>query len=137
MSKTIDPRELKQELDKYFNEYVEDINDVVVESVNTISKEARDELVKTSPKSGIARNTKYYKGWAIKIGAKTRQEAFKYTKVIYNRTNYQLTHLLEFGHLKANGTGRVAAKPHIRPVEEKYGIKCSDLLGKNIRRISQ
>ncbi len=52
----------------------------------------------------------YAKGWRItKAGT---------AQVIHNKTRYQLTHLLENGHVKAKG-GRVAAKVHIRPAEQQ------------------
>ncbi|MFQ8989189.1 MAG: hypothetical protein ACLR6T_11005, partial [Intestinibacter sp.] len=79
--------------------------------------------------------TKYYKGWAIKNGGRTRKKHY-YGKTIWNRTNYQLTHLLEFGHATRNG-GRTQAQPHIRKVEEKYGTKFADLLENKIRRRSR
>ncbi len=55
----------------------------------------------------------YGKGWTSK-----KSYSGKYSKVntIHNKTDYQLTHLLEFGHAKRNG-GRVAPRPHIKPVE--------------------
>lgn len=137
MSKSIKPEELQKAVINYLENYVEDIQEDVEEATDIVTKEAKQELIRTSPKSGIARNTKYYKGWNVKIGARTRKKSYKYTKVIWNKTNYQLTHLLEFGHHKRDGTGWVEAQPHIRDVEQKYGVKFADLLDQKIRRSSK
>ena len=119
MSKAIKPENLEKKLQEYLTQYKEDIDEEVVETTNTVIKEAKQELIQTSPRSGIARNTKYYKGWAIKNGVKSRTIRNKYSRVIWNKTNYQLTHLLEFGHTTRNG-GSTRPQPHIRPTEEKY-----------------
>ena len=136
MSSSIKIENLEKRVMKYLENYVEDIEDDVKETTDSVTKEAKEKLKQTSPKSGIARNTKYYKGWAVKNGAKTRKGSHKYTKVIWNKTNYQLTHLLEFGHHKREGTGWVDAQPHIRKVEEEYGSKFADLLDRKIKRRS-
>ena len=136
MSDTIKPEDLEKSLMDYLENYVEDIEEDVEDTTNTVVKEAKQELVQKSPKSGIARKTKYYKGWAIKNGGRTRKRKY-YSKVIWNKTNYQLTHLLENGHHKRDGTGWVEAKPHIGKVQEKYGTQFADLLEKKIRRRSR
>lgn len=134
MSKTIKPEDIEKELKDYLQNYTEDIQEDVETITNTAIKQAKEELIQTSPRDGIARDKKYYKGWTIKNGYKTRKKQNKYTKVLWNKTNYQLTHLLEFGHAKSDGTGFVKAQPHIRKVEEKYGTKFADLLKNKIRR---
>lgn len=136
MSNSIKPEELEKAITEYLENYVEDIEEDVEDTTNTVIKEAKQELVQKSPKSGIARKTKYYKGWAIKNGGRTRKRKY-YSKVIWNKTNYQLTHLLENGHHKRDGTGWVEAKLHIGKVQEKYGTKFADLLEKKIRRTSK
>lgn len=135
MSK-IKPEELQTAIMKQLTDYKEDIEDEVIEVTDQVTKEAKTELINTSPKSGITRGTKYYKGWAIKQGHKTRNGSNKFTKIIWNKTNYQLTHLLEFGHATRDGE-RTSANPHIRPVEEKYSTKFADLLSRRIRRVSR
>lgn len=135
MSNAIKPEDLEKAVTEYLENYVEDIEEDVEDTTNTVVKEAKQELIQTSPRSGVARDTKYYKGWAIKNGGRTRKGKY-YSKVIWNKTNYQLTHLLEFGHATRNG-GRTTPQPHIRKVEEKYGTKFADLLEKKIRRSSK
>ena len=136
MSGKIKSEDLQKALIEYLEDYVEDIEEDVEDTVNTVIKEAKQELVQTSPRSGVARNTKYYKGWAIKTGGRTRAKRY-YGKVIWNKTNYQLTHLLENGHHTRDGTGLVEAQPHIGKVQEKYGTKFADLLERKIRRSSK
>lgn len=136
MSNSVKPENLQKALTKYLEDYLEDIEEDVQVSTDTVIKEAKEELVQTSPRSGLARNTKYYKGWAIKNGGRTRKGRY-YSKVIWNKTNYQLTHLLENGHHTRDGTGWVEAQPHIGKVQEKYGAEFSDLLKQKIKRRSK
>lgn len=91
----IKPEELQKEVMKYLNEYREDIEEDVQESVDKTTEEAKNELREDS-KSKFklhGRPQPYYRGWSVKLSKKDKT---KYTKVIWNRTNYQLTHLLEF-----------------------------------------
>lgn len=136
MSSNVKPENLHKALKEYLEDYLEDIEEDVQVSTDTVIKEAKEELVQTSPRSGLARNTKYYKGWAIKNGGRTRKGRY-YSKVIWNKTNYQLTHILENGHHTRDGTGWVEAQPHIGKVQEKYGAEFSDLLKQKIKRRSK
>lgn len=95
-------RDIVAALASYTNEVT-----VGLEEIKKMSAESVVDMLKQgSPKLTGA----YAKGWRVtKIGT---------AQVIHNKTKYQLTHLLEHGHVKAGG-GRVGAKVHIRPAEEK------------------
>lgn len=115
MSKKIKAEDLKATIMDYLENYVEDIEDDVVDVTDKLTKDAVKEVKQNSPRGKGTRDKPYYAGW-------TRQKEkskHRYTIKIHNKTNYQLTHLLEFGHATRNG-GRTKAIPHIRPIEEKY-----------------
>lgn len=61
----------------------------------------------------------YARSWTFKID---KDKLGDYSGVVYNKEHYQLTHLLENGHVSANqyGTyGRVAPHQHIKPCFDK------------------
>ena len=129
MDKTVKPENLTKALKNYLENYVDDISEIVEETSNKIGNEAKNELKKVSPE----RTGKYAKGWAIK---KDRKSKNYYVVKIWNKTSYQLTHLLEFGHALRNGK-RTRAIAHIRPVEEKYKKEFEKELKEKIRRESK
>lgn len=93
--------EIVKEMEKYSKEIDQEMND----AKNEVSRNLKKELEIKSPKKlGI-----YKKGWRIK--------EFKTKNVVHNKTSYQLTHLLEHGHVLRNGK-RSETKVHIRPAEE-------------------
>lgn len=132
MANSIDVNLLSKEVMEYLENYVEDIEEQVETVTNEVCKDAVKELKEKSPRGKGGRNKPYYKGWRIK---KDRKVANEYRIKIHNATNYQLTHLLEFGHATVNG-GHTKAIPHIRPTEEKYKKIFEEKIKKAIRRES-
>lgn len=130
MSKKIKVESLEQELNTFLKSYKKAVDEDVVQVTDKVTKEAINELKTTSPRRKGSKTNPYWRGWASKL---KKRSSNNYTKVIWNKTNYQLTHLLEFGHVTRNG-GRAKAIPHIRPVEEKYNAEFVDLLKQTIRR---
>jgi hypothetical protein len=92
------------------DEINEDVRDSAKKNINAVSRECVQKLKGSSPR----RTGSYASGWATK-----RQGDMDV--VVHNRTDYQLTHLLENGHVITNkkGTyGRTHGIKHIAPVEE-------------------
>lgn len=125
---SIKPSELSKTLQNYLNDYREDIQDDVIEVTDKVTKEAVNELKNTSPRG---QRGAYARGWSTKV---QKRGKLKYHKVIWNRTNYQLTHLLEFGHDVHNTSTPAKPIPHIRDVEKNYNQEFVDLLSEKIRR---
>ena len=116
MSNSIKPDELQKAIQEYLTEYVEDIEEGVKDTTDTLTKEAVKDLKQESPRGQGTRDKPYYKGWTKQKGKTNKGRD---TIKIHNKTNYQLTHLLEFEHATRNGK-KTKAQPHIRTIEEKY-----------------
>ena len=83
----------------------------MAEVIPDVAKNATKQLKATNV---YKRKTgRYNKGWT----ASTDVGRTEVKSVVHNRTDYQLSHLLEFGHAKANG-GRTKAFPHIAQVND-------------------
>lgn len=101
---------------KVLGEYVEETDELVEKAVTDTAEEAVKELKNVRQWAPGGHPTgKYSSSWSQDVQLRQR---FRHVKAIYNDGHGQLTHLLEFGHAKVNG-GRVAAYPHIAPVNEK------------------
>ena len=114
MSSTIDlADEIKKILDDYELEVIDDLD----KAAFATAKLGVKELKATSPRSKRAKGGAYAKSW----GYVKEKMPFGYTSyVIRNRKHYQLTHLLENGHMIKNqygSYGRTKPIVHIKPVE--------------------
>lgn len=107
---------LTAELGKVLGEYTTAVQVAVDNAVEECGKGMQKEIKANSPK----RTGAYKKGWRCEISENWRGSK---QAVIKNKTNYQLTHLLEKGHKKRGGKGRVKAYVHIAPAAEKWAGK--------------
>lgn len=109
-----------------FGGYVTDT--AIKEAVRKTSEEAVKELKSTSPR----RSGKYASEWTSDPEGRPKRD--QYTEIVYNDQRYRLTHLLEKGHRKRGGNGRVEAIPHIGPVEEGLGEKIEKFLREEVSK---
>lgn len=96
-------KELQKEMEKY--------SSLVSEEFEAAKKDTSNELVKELKANSPEKTGNYAKGWRMKKTSKGY--------IVHNKTDYQLTHLLEKGHARRGGGRDVKARVHIRPAEEK------------------
>lgn len=99
---------------KILDAYEDRVKNVYEASVSRVSREAVQRLRNTSPK----KSGSYARGWSLK---KVKSRANVTDVIVHNRTDYQLTHLLENGHVirnKKGEYGRTRPIKHIAPVAE-------------------
>ena len=123
MAKTVE-----QQMDKILSDYSKEVIRETNEAFETVSKEAVQKLKNTSPR----RTGKYARSWTKKTekGGSLKTD----TVVIHNKV-YQLTHLLENGHIVRNkkGTyGRTNGIKHIAPVEEWAADELPNLIKRKL-----
>lgn len=113
---------ITQELEAYSQEKTDELKKSIKATAETCKREIQD----ASP----VLTGSYRKGWAVKV---QYESASDIRVVVHNRTDYQLTHLLEYGHAGRGGTnvGAAPAYPHIKKAEEN----ASKSLGKDVKII--
>lgn len=104
---------LDSEISKILRMYVGDLADEVKEITEEVSKTMLEEIRAAAPK----RTGRYKRAMTLTTLEET---TFSYTKVWHVKSpHYRLAHLLEYGHVKRGGKGRVRAYPHIREAANK------------------
>lgn len=98
--------------------YDQTVADGIKEKVREVANECKQDIVAASPRLSGS----YAKGWATRV----EYESDRDIRIrVYNKTDYQLTHLLEYGHKGPGGVvkGSAPAYPHITPAEKKTAAK--------------
>lgn len=110
--------EIKNILDDYENEVVQNL-DVVTKRIGQKGATA----LRNQSKAVYPKGDAYPKGWTATV-----EKSRLYTVVtIHNKRQAGLAHLLEFGHVVSNGTGRnyitdkapFKGREHIAPIEKE------------------
>lgn len=115
MARKIPLQELEITIQKDLAAYSDEVAEGIRKEVKAVAKETVATL-KANSQSAFPKGTgEYARGWSYRVEFENREDI---RVRIYNRTEPQLTHLLEYGHDKVNG-GRVAGRPHIRPAEQQ------------------
>lgn len=122
-----DPLQFEDVLKRLLVQYGDYVQAEAEFTLPTVAKEAVEELKQTSPKRKTKNGGAYAKSWTYtkdKSGMSIR---------VYNKNHYQLTHLLEKGHLKRNGHDYTKEIPHIEPASINAESKLIKAIEKSIR----
>lgn len=110
MAQTIHTDGLASAINEILKDYTQDVEEAADASIEETAKDAQKELKTAGTFGGTG---KFKKSWRVKI----EKKRISTEATVYN-AKPGLTHLLEFGHAKANG-GRTRAFDFIAPVNEK------------------
>lgn len=119
MSVSVD--DMRDKIQEILEEYKDVVNVTTVETIKKVSEDTVQTLKATSPVGKGKGAHTYHKTWRWETN---NPNSFgKYSAIVFNRGNAQLTHLLENGHDMVGHDGklygRVDAIPHIAPAEQK------------------
>jgi hypothetical protein len=108
---TIKGSDLARAIENNLRLYTDEAVAAIRQQVDLTATVIKNEIQAASPvKSGA-----YRRGWGI-----TKRDTQGVTsRIVHNKSRYQLAHLLERGHAKRGG-GRVAARPHIAPAADRH-----------------
>lgn len=99
---------LSAALSKIIEDYKDDVEKETKKAVDASARKAVSYLKTNSPK----KTGKYAADWASK---QDKTGFGDYSRIIYNKKRYMLTHLLELGHHNVRTGRRTKGIPHIEP----------------------
>ena len=109
----------EKELIDTLNQFEQKENKIIHDVFHEVAEETKDMVAAKSPGKG-----EYASGWEVK----TKNRGGDVDYIVCNPEHYQLTHLLEKGHVVRNQYGspkvqgklhRTRARRHIKPAERK------------------
>ena len=119
-----DINNLAREILNAVKDYTDDVSEAIEKRVDEVAELVRADAHANAPK----RTGKYAKGFKV-----TKQgSSGKARRVVWNKKNSRIVHLLEFGHAKRGG-GRVAGRPHLRPAYDRHAANLPDDIKRIIR----
>lgn len=104
------------ELDQRIADVLDKYRGLVREGVENEMEGAAAIAMRIVRDKSPVRSGKYKKGWKL-YRDKAKFKSQLQTLTVYNKNQYRLIHLLEFGHQTSKGT-RTKAYPHVQPAED-------------------
>lgn len=116
-------------------DYAKGVDKCLFKASHEAGKGAENELHNTSP---VGYTGDYRKGWTFGEKEIKRGKSYRTELVVYNATDYRLTHLLEKSHRIANkygSYGKSSPQPHIEPAQKNAEETFMSVFEKELARI--
>jgi hypothetical protein len=105
---------IADELAKYNKEVTQEVKQIITDEANQLAENISNDSPKRNKKIKNRVLNRYSKGWKAE---KQYEDGLNVSYVIHNKTDWQLTHLLQNGFATRDG-GRVEGTDHIAKNEE-------------------